>query len=313
MIRRRPTSWAPLMPRASWFVMGLLLVMAGPLAAQDLEPRAYSASPIGANFVAVSYVLSSGSVITDPTLPVTDVEADVNALAAGLGRTFSLAGRQALVTAALPYGWGNVEGDVGEDRRRVERSGLTDSRCKLSINLHGSPARTPKEFAQQQRRSLLVGTSVTVSIPTGQYVPERLINLGTNRWGVKPEVGLSYPWKKFYFDAYSGVWFFTKNSVFYPGESVRRQDPLTTFQAHVSYTVRQGMWLAFDSTWYGGGSASVDGGAKSSQQNNTRLGATASLPLFDGHSAKIAYSGGASVREGSNFRTVLIAWQFLWF
>jgi hypothetical protein len=27
--------------------------------------------------------------------------------------------------------------------------------------------------------------------------------------------------------------------------------PLTALQAHVSYTIRRGLWAAFDSTWYG--------------------------------------------------------------
>jgi hypothetical protein len=282
-------------------------------AAQDLEPRAYSASPVGANFVVAGFGRSSGSVIFDPSLPITDVTAHINGFTVGLGRTLGIWGRQALVTAALPYAWGDVEGNVAETRRRITRSGLTDLKAKLSVNLYGSPSLTPEEFAKPRPRTPLVAASLTVTAPTGQYDPTKLINLGTNRWAFKPEVGASLPWKRFYFDLYVGAWFFTENPRFYTGASTRRQDPLTTLQLHASYTFRPGLWLAVDSTWYGGGAARVNDGPPSARINNSRLGATLSLPVAKRQSVKFAYSTGASVRTGANFDTVSAAWQLLWF
>jgi hypothetical protein len=41
-----------------------------PLAAQDLEPRAYSNSPIGLHFVLVGYAYTTGKLLTDPSLPI---------------------------------------------------------------------------------------------------------------------------------------------------------------------------------------------------------------------------------------------------
>jgi hypothetical protein len=58
--------------------------------AQDMEPRAYSASPVGANFLVVVASHSTGAVLIDPAVPVTDVHADVNGFALGLGHTFNL-------------------------------------------------------------------------------------------------------------------------------------------------------------------------------------------------------------------------------
>jgi hypothetical protein len=130
---------------------------------------------------------------------------------------------------------------------------------------------------------------------------------------LKPEVGVSYAWRKFYFDLYAGGWFFTENSDFYPGGSAKQQDPLTALQAHVSYTIRPRMWLALDSTWYGGGAVSLDDGPSENRASNSRIGATLSLPIVAHQSLKIAYSGGASVRSGSNFKSVNVAWQFQWF
>jgi hypothetical protein len=231
----------------------------------------------------------------------------------GVGQTFGVLGRQAMFTAALPYGWGNASGDVGNGLQSIYRSGLADVRTRVSLNLLGVPAMSPREFATRPHRRLIVATSLTMTSPTGQYSNTKLINLGTNRWSFKPEIGVSYQVKKVYLDLYGGAWFFTENRSFYTGQSVRTEAPLATLQAHVSYTVRRGLWAAFDATWYGGGAATVDGGTPSEREGNSRLGGTVSLPLWKGQSMKVAYSSGVSGNVGANFNTVSVAWQYVWF
>jgi hypothetical protein len=151
-----------------------------------------------------------------------------------------------------------------------------------------------------------------MTAPSGQYGNTKLINLGTNRWSFKPEIGVSYPVKKLYLDFYAGVWLFTENRSFYTGQSIRTQQPLSTLQAHVSYSLRPRLWVAFDSTWYGGGASTVDGGAPSARQGNSRLGGTVSLPLVKGQSLKINYSSGVTGNIGANFNTIGVAWQYVW-
>jgi hypothetical protein len=272
--------------------------------AQELEPRSYSASPVGVNFVGATYAYSSGAIVLDPSLPISDVMAYVNGVGLGWGRTFGVIGRQALVTAALPYAFADVSGAVFEQQRSVSRSGLADLKARLALNLYGNPAQTRQEFARRSRPPFLVGTSLTVTSPTGQYSGDKLINLGTNRWAFKPEIGVSVPWRKFDLEAYVGAWLFTENPDFYPGGQSRHQDPLSSTQAHVSYTFRPSLWLAADGTWYGGGAASVGGGPKGERLDNSRLGVTLSLPLTASQSAKFGYSRGALVRAG---------WQLRWF
>ena len=279
---------------------------------QDLEPRSYSASPVGTSFAGLGLGRSSGDISFDPTIPVTNVTATIYAPALGLGRTFGILGRQALLTAALPYAWGNLSGDVGNDETSIYRSGLADVKTRFSINLRGSPAMTPAEFARRTHRSFIIGTSLFITAPAGQYSGQKLINLGTNRWSFKPELGVSYPVKKLDLDLYGGAWFFMDNGNFYPGLMNRSQAPLTTLQAHVSYTVRRGLWVAVDSTWYGGGETTVNGGSPTERQSNSRLGATVSLPLGKWQSLKIAYSSGVSGNIGSKFNTVSVGWQHIW-
>jgi hypothetical protein len=161
-------------------------------------------------------------------------------------------------------------------------------------------------------RSTIVGVSLTALLPTGQYDSSHLINLGTHRWAFKPEAGISVPIRRWTLDGYVGVWLFTANDEFFPGNIRRTQDPITAIQGHVSYTIRPRLWLAFDSTWYSGGTTSLDGVPKSDLQRNSRAGAAISLPLGTRQSLKIAYSTGATTRIGGDFNTVSVAWQMTW-
>jgi hypothetical protein len=282
-------------------------------AAQDLEPRAYAASPVGAHFLVVAVGRSTGGVVVDPSLPVEDVEASVNSLTVGAGTTMNLFGRTALLAVALPFVWADVSGRVGEDRGSVSRAGFADSRLKLSVNLIGGRALTPREFASAQRPTIL-GVSLTVATPVGQYDPARLINLGSNRWAFKPEIGMSrLVRRKWTIEGYAGVLFFTENDEYYTGASVHAQKPVFAYQGHVSYTLKPRLWFAIDGTWYSGGTTRIDGVERADLKRNSRLGGTISLPLGRRQSLKIAGSTGATTRFGSDFKTIAAAWQLAWF
>ncbi len=141
-------------------VIGMVVTFTVVAGAQDLEPRSYSPSPVGLNFLVLSYAHQSGEILFDPTLPFENVEAKLNAGAIAYGRTFGLAGRSASVLAALPYVWGEVSGDVLEQRRSITRSGLADMRLRFAMNILGGPALKPKEFATR-KPSTTLGASLT--------------------------------------------------------------------------------------------------------------------------------------------------------
>jgi Putative MetA-pathway of phenol degradation len=280
--------------------------------AQDLDPRAYAKVPTGLTLVIAGISFSEGGVLTDPTLPVENVHADTLTPSVGIARSFSLFGRTAQGLAALPYSWAQATGEVGESTQRIERSGLSDMRLRLSVLIAGAPAMTPKELAKSPRRPI-VGTSLTVVAPTGQYSPQRFINLGTNRWAFKPEVALSYPVRdKWLVDVYAALWLFRDNGSFYPGSAVRAQAPMGALQAHVSYSFSPKAWTAFDATWYAGGQASVDHVPTGGSESNSRVGATLNFPVGSRHAIKVAWSTGAVIRSGADFTTFSLGWQAGW-
>jgi hypothetical protein len=295
-------------------VTSLLLLAARPAFAQELEPRSYALSPVGANFLVAGYGYSWGSVVFDPSIPITDVDAHVHFIPVGYGRTFGLFGKQSLVTTVLPFVTTHVRGKVFEADSAVTRTGIGDLRAKLSINLIGGPALRPADFVSRPHAKWIAGTSLTVSAPSGQYYPDKLINIGTNRWAFKPEVGVSSRWwQRLYLESYAGVWLYTVNHTFFPGANTRQERALTSLQGHASYTIKPRDWVAFDYTWYGGGATSTNGGPDIGRLENSRVGVTGAVGLDARQSLKLNASTGAARRVGSNFHAVTMAYQRVWF
>ena len=279
--------------------------------AQDLEPRAYTAAPVSTTFAGVGVGRSSGSVLLDPSLPIEDVRARLGVVSGAVGHTFDFFGRTALVLGTVPFARARAEGQIGESTRAATRTGLADARMRMSVNLLGGRALRLREFAKTPRTTI-VGVSMTAVAPTGQYDRTRLVNLGSNRWSFKPEVGVSVPVGRWSVEGYAGVWLFGTNDRFYPGESVRTQDRVVALQTHVGYTIRPGLWAAVNGTWYSGGTTTVDGVDKADLQRNTRAGVTVSVPFARRHSVKVNYSTGTTTRIGGDFNTVAAAWQITW-
>jgi hypothetical protein len=279
--------------------------------AQELTPRNYAPNPTSLNIVQASFGRSWGGLLFDTSLPFDDVNAHINQGALLYGRTFGLLGRSANAVVAFPYVWGDVDGLVEGEYRRITRSGLADLRGQFTINVLGGPALPPREFAAR-RPSTVLGLSVAIVAPTGQYDPAKLINIGSNRWSVKPELGFSKTEGRWYLELYGGVWVFSDNTDFFGGAR-REQDPIGTIQAHASYTFKPRLWLAGDATFYTGGRTTVNGVAKADVQSNSRVGLTLALPVGRRGAVKVAWSTGFTTRIGADFTSVGIAWQTVWF
>jgi hypothetical protein len=291
----------------------IILTFTIKVSAQDLDPRAYARAPVDATVLIAGFNYTYGSVILDPTLPIKDLEAKVESPMLGVARTFSLFGMTSQAYAVLPYSWAQASGKVFGEDSSITRSGFGDTRFRLSVLFLGAPAVTVEEFAKSSPQTVL-GASLTVTAPTGQFFSDKLINLGTNRWSFKPEIGLSYlVTKQWYIDLYAGVWFFTVNNSFFPGNNSRSQDPLLTFQTHVSYNINPLMWAAIDFTYYTGGRSSVNDVYNDDRQNNSRVGATFNFPISRHSAIKLAYSTGAVIRIGGNFSTISVAFQTAFF
>lgn len=277
--------------------------------AQTMEPLSYTNSPIGLNFVIAGYSHQSGSVLADPSLPINNVKATVDSATVAYSHIVDCWGQSGSVALVVPYVWLSASGDVLEQQRSVDRTGLSDVSLRLSVNLYGAPALSLKEFSQYHQ-DIIVGASLLVTAPSGQYMASKLVNIGTNRWSFMPSLGISKALKQWTFEAAAGVTFFTDNDEFL-GNNTRQQDPLFSVQGHVIYNFNRKLWAALDGTYYTGGRTSVNGGALNDDlQRNSRLGTTLAYSLTRRNSIKLYFSAGLTERSGTDFRIAGIAWQY---
>ena len=278
--------------------------------AQDLEPRLYANTPIGLNFLVAAYTYSHGGLATDPSFPLTDADLEINAAIFAYARSFEMWGQSAKFDAVLPVA--NISGTAkyaGEPKER-DITGMGDPRFRFSYNFYGAPAVSLQEFASYEQ-DVIVGASMQVSVPMGQYDPNKLVNVGTNRWSVKPEIGASKELGKLTLELNGSATYYTDNDNFFGGHT-REQDPIYAVQGHVIYSFRGGIWAALDATYYWGGQTTVDGVTGNDLQRNSRGGVTVALPVSRYNSVKIYASTGVSTRTGSDFDTFGIAWQTRW-
>jgi len=287
------------------------------LLAQDLAPRAYVITPIHANAVTMSYSLLDGDIIFDNTLPITGAHGRISISTLSLYHTLNFFGRSANITASLPYAVGNFQALVVGTPTEAYRSGLLPAVLRFSVNLKGGPAMSVKEFLSWRQKTI-IGASLKLLPPTGQYDPTRLINSGTNRWAFKPELGLSRRWGQWVVDTYGAVWFFTTNPDFFsrnqyfPSTNTQSQSPIGAFEGHLSYGQLRS-WISIDGNFWYGGRTSLNGVVNpNTLQANSRVGATASVPVSRHQSLKFSYSYGAIARFGGNFHNVALAWQYSW-
>jgi hypothetical protein len=278
--------------------------------AQTMEPLSYTNSPIGLNFLVAGYAYQTGSVLVDPSLPINNVKATVDSAFLAYSHVIDCWGQSGSLALVVPYAWLSASGDVFQQSKSVDRTGVSDITLRLSVNLYGAPALSLKQFASYHQDAI-IGVTLVVTAPSGQYIASKLVNIGTNRWSFMPGVGASKAVDRWTFEASSGVTFFTGNNEFF-GSNTRRQDPLFSVQGHVIYNFNPKLWAALDGTYYTGGRSSLNGSLDNDLQRNSRWGGTFAYALARHNSVKLYTSSGLAARTGTNFRVIGIAWQYRW-
>ena len=221
-----------------------------------------------------------------------------------------IAGQSAKFDVILPYSSFSAHGPVAgvPTRARDVRTG------RSTISPFGQPVGSPRavgrEFANY-RQDLIIGASLQVSAPLGQYDDSKLLNLGNNRWSFRPELGFSKAWGPWTVEIAPSVTFFTDNPDFFDGRTFVAGAGLPRAGTHhLQFRIRRvafaGWYLvcrrAHHRQWRAGRQRAM----------NTRAGLTLAIPVNRQNSIKFTASTGISTRTGSEFSAVGIAWQFRW-
>ena len=277
---------------------------------QDAEPRAYNNTPVGLNFLIAGYAFSQGKLAFNPSLAVVDAQFQSHTGAVAYVRSFDLFGQSAKFDVIAPYSTFSARGLVAGSPREREMNGFVDPRFRVSVNLFGAPALSAKEFASY-KQDLIIGVSLQVSAPWGQYDDSKLLNLGSNRWSFRPELGISKAWGNWTLEIAPSVTFFTENSDFFNGNRFA-QAPLYLVRGSVIRNFESGAWISMDGTYLKGARTTLNGVPGDNEQENLRAGFTVALPINRQNSIKLNASTGIYTRTGSEFSLVGVAWQYRW-
>ena len=278
--------------------------------AQEIEPRAYSNAPLGMNFVIAGYAYTQGAVPFDASLPVKNAQLKTSNAVLAYARVFDVWGQSGKFDAIVPYTGLSGTAEVAGQPFERNVTGFADPRFRLSVNLYGAPALTLREFRNYEQ-DLIIGASLQVSMPASQYDSSRVVNIGTNRWSFRPEVGISKAVGPWTLEFQAAATLFTDTRDFYGGHT-RSQDPIYSLQGHVIYGFRSGVWASLDATTFAGGRTTLNGVRGDDRQQNWRVGGTLAFPVDVRHSIKIYASSGVSARTDNNYDLIGIAWQYRW-
>jgi len=275
-------------------VVGLLvLVTSGLCAAEEIEPRRWSHLPINTNYYAAGYAFTRADISLDPVLQIEDGKMRMNSWLAKYIRTFELLHKSARIDVTQAYQEGRWTGRLEGAERKVKRSGFTDTLLRFAVNLYGAPPLEREEFAAYRASThaeTIVGAGFSVQFPTGEYFDDKLINLGTNRFTFRPQVGIVRTQGNWSLELTTFVALHTDNDDFFGGRTLE-QNPLYVVHCHLVRTFRPGLWGGLSLSHEYGAESTIDGEERDDRKQNVVWVANFGFPLTRRLALKASYIG----------------------
>jgi hypothetical protein len=293
----------------------LILTYSWSAFAIELEPRLWSHLPVNKNFGGIGYVYTEADIFLDPATQLEDVEMELQTIAAKYIRTFALFNKTARIDLTQAYQEGRWEGLLAGNFASTERSGLSDSLVRLAVNLYGSPPLKGKEFQSyraEHTSETTVGFGLVARLPTGQYYKDKLINLGKNRYALRPQLGMQHSQGKWSAEITGEVAFYTKNDEFF-GDTELEQEPLYIAHGHLIYTHTPGFWLGASIGYDYGGENTVDGVEKDNKKQDIGWALSAAYPINRVSGLKLTYINTRTQEDtGFDSDSLAISASYLW-
>lgn len=313
---KHPHRRTPSNPSHPALVLLIWLLALLPTQAQELTPRRWSHLPMNTHLGGLGYVYTSADIYLDPVVQVEDLELSLNTFAMRYIRTFELLGKSSRIELGQGYQEGTWEGLLEGSPAKTQRSGFTDTLLRISTILYGAPPLEGDAF-RRHRQSVadcetLIGAGLIVQLPTGDYSKQKLINLGTNRYTLRPQLGVVHQRGPWTFETSASLWFFTDNDDFWKNTH-REQDILYTIQGHIIYTLRPGVWIS-SSIGYGyGGENQIDGVNKHDRIENLAWSLAAGYAITPNWGLKLAYVGTETQTDkGFDSNSIAVGVSFVW-
>jgi hypothetical protein len=278
---------------------------------QFTDPRTYSESPVGLNQLELDYAVAHADASLDASLVVSGANLELNAGTAAYTRSFELAHRLAWVEAAVPFG--SIGGSVTGTRISGSVTGAGDASLEIATLLKGGPALSAADLASYMPTTI-IGVSLTVTGPTGKYDPDKLLNLGSDRWSFKPQIAISHPFgreQKWQVDGYANAYFFTDNSA-YRGREILRQEPLLGIEGHLSYSFTSDLWTSLDANYSFRGDTVVDGVDQQDSQKHLTIGTETSWSVTSRNSLVFVLAKSVMHDNAPDYKGVAVKYFYSW-
>lgn len=277
-----------------WCLFGLLVFFfAGPCLAEELSPRRWSHLPIETNFIGTGYAYTDADISLDPVLRIENGRLEMHTWVAKYIRTFALFEKTARIDLLQAYREGRWSGLLDGVPTTVKRSGWSDTFLRFAINLYGAPPLQGKEYAAYRAETAvetIVGAGLSVQLPTGDYMDDKLINIGTNRLTFLPQFGVEHKHGKWSTEVTGVIALYSDNNDFFNGKKLE-QDPLYIVHGHLIYTFRQGLWTGASVGYDYGGRSTVDGAKKDNRKQDLAWALSFGFPVTRQLGVKMAYIG----------------------
>jgi hypothetical protein len=283
--------------------------------AQDLEPRRWSHLPTGMNVIGASTIWTDGEIFSDPVARLQDATFERYTLSSSYVRTFEWLGKSSRIDFALPYVAARWEGLLDGDYVSTRRHGFSDPFVRFSMSLYGAPPLKGMKYVQYRAShpvTTTVGAAIAVTLPFGEYYADRLINLGNNRYVVRPQLGVLHqrgPWQ---FEVTTTVSFYEDNADYFGGARLE-QDAMWFLQGHVIRALPRNMWVSVSGGFSYAGESRIDGVALDNDDHTRYLSLSFGMPITNQQSVKITWiNADTNVIIGSASDTLVLGWSLNW-
>ena len=215
----------------------------------------------------------------------------------------------------MPLSTGRWEGIVNDEYTSVRRHGFNDPRIRFSMILYGAPPLKGKgllKYFQSNPVRTSVGLGIGLTLPLGEYYSDRLINLGNNRFVIRPQLGVLHQRGSWQAEVTGTVSVYQDNDEFFSNSKLE-QDPLWFVQGHIIRSFRRGMWASLSGGFSFGGKTYING-ESSSNNDRTRYAALSfGMPISEQQNIKLAWvKAETNVLVGSSSNSLIFSWSINW-
>jgi hypothetical protein len=289
--------------------------LALPCIAMEFEPRQWSHLPLGTNFAGIGYAYTDADISFDPVLLLEDVNMELHTWAGKYIRTFELFEKSARIDLTQAYQEGEWTGLLDGAPASTSRSGWSDTFVRLAVNLYGAPPLERREFVAYRsglREETIVGMGLVVRLPTGEYMDDKLINLGQNRFAFRPQLGISHTRGKWTTEVTGEAAFYTDNDEFFNGNKLE-QAPLYIIHGHLIYTFRPGLWVSASAGYDNGGENTINGVKKDDNKQDVGWALSFACPINRQAGIKATYIGSRKLEStGLDSDTLIASLSLSW-